>query len=57
MTEFVNWDDEIPNICRENKPSAPNHQPALIWTMMNNGNQHREDEKIWKKNIFGRKTP
>ena len=25
--EFVNWDDEIPNIW-ENKIDVPNHQPA-----------------------------
>ena len=25
--EFVNWDDEVPNICRKN---VPNHQPDCI---------------------------
>ena len=28
--EFVNWDDDIPNIW-ENKKWQPNHQPVMIW--------------------------
>ena len=31
--EFVNWDDDIPNIW-ENKKWQPNHQPALIFNQL-----------------------
>jgi len=28
MMEFVSWDDEIPNIWKNN-PNVPNHQPDI----------------------------
>jgi hypothetical protein len=30
MMEFVSWDDDIPNIWKNN-PNVPNHQPDIDW--------------------------
>ena len=30
MMEFVSWDDEIPNICK-NKIHVPIHQPDIVY--------------------------
>jgi hypothetical protein len=31
--EFVSWDDDIPNI-RKNNPSVPNHQPGMDFVVV-----------------------
>jgi len=28
--EFVSWDDEFPNLCK-NKIHVPNHQPVMVY--------------------------